>query len=180
MQINNDDKYSLERLVKHPRSHGWSQNIDLALLKTKENIHGLFATLPPPGFEPRGECEVCGLGTLQPKELVLPRALHCATVPVVPRDACREALGSYFEMQPDTLCAGGGDADACVGDSGSALSCEDLEGFVLTGVVSWGNGCAVKGEPGVYTDVTTHRQWILNTIFETLENEESNIHILGN
>lgn len=42
------------------------------------------------------------------------------------------------------------------GDSGGALVCNDK----VAGVVSWGNGCARNGFPGVYTDVSAHRAWM--------------------
>ena len=52
------------------------------------------------------------------------------------------------------------------GDSGSSLLCQDSdkEGQVLAGVVSWGRGCALNGVPGIYTDITVYRKWLLRTI----------------
>jgi hypothetical protein len=61
-----------------------------------------------------GECQVCGLGTLSPKSHVFPNTLHCATVPIVQRKVCEQTLRPYITLQPGSLCAGGGKADACV------------------------------------------------------------------
>eukprot|EP00957_Ditylum_brightwellii_P030189 2284500-Ditylum_brightwellii.AAC.1 len=61
------------------------------------------------------------------------------------------------------LCAGGGDTDACKGDSGSPILYKDNEEFVQIGIVSWGRGCG-SGNSGVYADVRTERAWIDETI----------------
>jgi secreted trypsin-like serine protease len=62
---------------------------------------------------------------------------------------------------------------------------------VLAGVVSWGRGCAVEGEPGIYTDISVYRKWLLETIAEPLNGSASEredteegtfatkIHVLG-
>jgi secreted trypsin-like serine protease len=57
------------------------------------------------------------------------------------------------------------------GDSGSSLLCQgsDKEGQVLAGVVSWGRGCALNGVPGIYTDITVYRKWLLRTISGSVE-----------
>lgn len=192
LQIEEVDWYHVEELIRYPQQERMA-TVDLALLRTSEMIRGTIAHLPPPGFKPRGECQVCGLGTISSKSHVFPKTLRCATVPIVQRNVCEQTLKPYIKLQPGTLCAGGGNTDACVGDSGSSLHCrsEDNGKQVLAGVVSWGRGCAVAGEPGIYTDVAFHRKWLLETISGPLNDSSSErednedgifatkIHVLG-
>ena len=53
-----------------------------------------------------------------------------------------------------------GGKDFCQGDSGGPLTCVVDGQPVLTGIVSWGIGCAEEGHPGVYVDVAHYVDWI--------------------
>merc|ERR1712215_500897 len=77
----------------------------------------------------------------------LGKVLMKVTVPVVSDDDCRGAYG-VSEIADSMICAGlaQGGKDSCQGDSGGPFMC----GSQLSGVVSWGYGCAEPGYPGVY------------------------------
>jgi secreted trypsin-like serine protease len=50
--------------------------------------------------------------------------------------------------------------DSCHGDSGGPLIYSRDERRVLVGIVSWGQGCAQDGLPGVYTRISSFISWI--------------------
>lgn len=78
--------------------------------------------------------------------------LRKAEVPVVSDSSCRASYPNYDSRS--MVCAGypQGEVDACQGDSGGPL----VVGNTLIGLVSWGDGCAQPGKPGVYTRVVTY------------------------
>ncbi|XP_034070853.1 coagulation factor VII [Gymnodraco acuticeps] len=88
-------------------------------------------------------------GVLQ--RLVLPR---------VPLQECR--LHSNLTITKNMLCAGlkAGGSDACEGDSGGPLVTRYKKTWFLTGVVSWGKGCANRNLYGVYSRVSNFLGWI--------------------
>ncbi|XP_063377037.1 serine protease nudel isoform X1 [Cydia fagiglandana] len=68
------------------------------------------------------------------------------------------------------ICAGlsEGGKDACQGDSGGPLLCRNplnSQQWYIAGIVSHGDGCARKDEPGVYTRVSLFVEWIRFHIF---------------
>ncbi|MFF2325999.1 MULTISPECIES: S1 family peptidase [unclassified Streptomyces] len=86
------------------------------------------------------------------------RYLLKATVPFVSDADCQAAYSG--DLLPDEeICAGlieTGGVDACQGDSGGPMFRRDRAGaWIQVGIVSWGEGCAEPGYPGVYTEVST-------------------------
>ena len=90
------------------------------------------------------------------------RTLREVVVPLMPTNDCKRWLRSNFHG-PTMLCAGyaAGGKDACTGDSGGPLQCLSRDGrWKLTGITSWGIGCARAERPGVYTRVSSVVKWI--------------------
>jgi secreted trypsin-like serine protease len=86
------------------------------------------------------------------------RYLLKATVPFVDDATCQQAYGSDL-VPSDEICAGfvtQGGVDTCQGDSGGPMFRKDDTGaYLQVGIVSWGQGCAEPGYPGVYSEVST-------------------------
>ncbi|KAA6222482.1 serine protease [Streptomyces albofaciens JCM 4342] len=86
------------------------------------------------------------------------RYLLKAKVPFVDDATCKKAYGD--QLTPgEEICAGQldtGGIDTCQGDSGGPMFRKDEAGqWLQVGIVSWGEGCARPGKPGVYTEVST-------------------------
>jgi len=119
------------------------------------------ACLPDPDHAPDATgqtCFVSGWGTLSSGGS-LPDALQWVAVPTVTNDQCNQAYGGITDSM---ICAGfpEGGKDSCQGDSGGPFICRDDGKAVLTGVVSFGQGCALPDYPGVYARVTAVLDWV--------------------
>ena len=88
-----------------------------------------------------------------------PSALQWVAVPTVTNEQCNAA---YNGITDSMICAGlpEGGKDSCQGDSGGPFICRDNGKAVLTGVVSFGIGCALPEYPGVYARVTAVLDWV--------------------
>ena len=93
----------------------------------------------------------------------LPKILQLANVSTVQN--CN-SVSNYSNLMESQICASGDFdngkyTDACQGDSGGPLACKSgFLGYILTGVVSYGNGCGKPGSPGVYTRAAYFLDWI--------------------
>ncbi|XP_017260075.1 coagulation factor X [Kryptolebias marmoratus] len=86
--------------------------------------------------------------------------LQRLAVPYVDRQTCMESTNLRITQR--MFCAGFDTIakDACQGDSGGPHVTRYGDTYFVTGIVSWGEGCARKGKYGVYTQVSKFVRWI--------------------
>ncbi|XP_077292742.1 trypsin-2-like [Arctopsyche grandis] len=80
-------------------------------------------------------------------------------LPIADHQQCKISYAfETYEISESMICAGyvEGGKDTCQGDSGGPLVCDGE----LTGIVSFGNRCALPLFPGVYTEVSKYEKWI--------------------
>ncbi|XP_066304567.1 uncharacterized protein [Branchiostoma lanceolatum] len=172
-----EQRFSLSQLIMHENYVSSPvPNRDIALLKLAQpatlNQFVGTACLPDGSDDnpPEGTtCVITGWGETQGTGD--DDVLKQARVPLVSNANCRAAYGNGGG-RPITnfmMCAGypEGGHDTCQGDSGGPLVCTRRGSWVLDGVTSWGEGCAVEGYPGVYTRVSSLLDWIEEKINST-------------
>ncbi|XP_055070249.2 chymotrypsin-like protease CTRL-1 [Misgurnus anguillicaudatus] len=94
-----------------------------------------------------------------------PANLQEAAIPVVDNSQCNTLLGDG-SVTGNMICAGllAGGKDTCQGDSGGPMVSQQCSKWVLSGITSWGEGCAEPNKPGVYTRVSKYQSWINSNI----------------
>uniref|UniRef100_H3C0R5 coagulation factor Xa n=1 Tax=Tetraodon nigroviridis TaxID=99883 RepID=H3C0R5_TETNG len=99
--------------------------------------------------------------------------LQRLTIPYVDRRTCIESTS--LRISTRMFCAGYDDIakDACQGDSGGPHVTSYRDTYFVTGIVSWGEGCARKGKYGVYTQVSKYIGWIHDGIKRLVPHEQS-------
>ncbi|XP_023145342.2 plasminogen activator, urokinase a [Amphiprion ocellaris] len=167
-----EQKFIVEKLIIHQNYNDSNYNSDIALVKIKSRNGGCAVRsstvrtvcLPPLHTQlPAGfTCSIAGFGK---ESFELPRFsqyLKQADVKLLSNAECSSELQYGNRITENMFCAGSPDSstDACKGDSGGPLVCEASGRMFLFGVVSWGEGCAWKNKPGVYTRVTNYNKWI--------------------
>ncbi|XP_048523344.1 serine proteinase stubble isoform X1 [Dendroctonus ponderosae] len=157
-------------VASHPQFDPRTFEYDLALLRFYEpvqfqpNIIPVCVPKTDENFVGR-TAYVTGWGRLY-EDGPLPSVLQEVSVPVINNSVCESMYRSagYIEHIPHIfICAGWrkGGFDSCEGDSGGPMVIQrEDKRFLLSGVISWGIGCAEPNQPGVYTRISEFKDWI--------------------
>ncbi|XP_028632232.1 cationic trypsin-3 isoform X1 [Grammomys surdaster] len=152
------------KAIRHPNFNANTLNNDIMLIKLKSaaTLNSRVATVALPKSCPSSgtKCLVSGWGNTLSSGTNNPSLLQCLDAPVLSDSSCKSSYPG--QITSNMFCLGflEGGKDSCQGDSGGPVVCNGQ----LQGVVSWGDGCAQKGKPGVYTKVCNYVTWIQNTI----------------
>uniref|UniRef100_A0A3Q0RII4 Coagulation factor VII, like n=1 Tax=Amphilophus citrinellus TaxID=61819 RepID=A0A3Q0RII4_AMPCI len=172
--IENEKTEQRQRVLKvmiHPSYNKTSSDGDLALLKLYRPVK-LGRHVVPICLPARNSTFTRTLATIRHSTVSgwgrlaefgsTARFLQRLVLPRVPLQECR--LHTGLNITKNMICAGvkSGGQDACEGDSGGPLVTRYKKTWFLTGVVSWGKGCAQENMYGVYTKVTNFLEWIEN------------------
>jgi hypothetical protein len=138
---------------------------DVALLHLSQPATlGTPIGLVPPGgdalYRPGTMATVAGWGTTS-YQGDISYTLQEVDVPIVGDAECAAAYPGEFDAA-SMVCAGyeEGGKDACQGDSGGPLFIESGGAYLHVGIVSFGEGCALPGYPGVYAETSSAYSWI--------------------
>ncbi|XP_053996820.1 trypsin-1-like [Hylaeus anthracinus] len=159
--------FKVDKLIKHSGYSTYNYNNDIALVRLKESIP-FKGKMRPVCLPERAKTFagqkgiVTGWGAVSESGSVS-QTLQEVMVPILTNTECRATKYPARRITDNMLCAGyeEGMKDSCQGDSGGPLHVENNKTYNIVGVVSWGEGCAKPGYPGVYSRVNRYLTWIM-------------------
>uniref|UniRef100_A0A8C9ZCZ9 ST14 transmembrane serine protease matriptase a n=1 Tax=Sander lucioperca TaxID=283035 RepID=A0A8C9ZCZ9_SANLU len=158
-------KRNLKQIIPHPNYNHYTFDNDIALMELdspvtySDYIKPICLPAPQHDFPVGSTVWITGWGATREGGFAA-KVLQKAQVRIINQAVCNDLMGG--DITSRMLCAGvlTGGIDACQGDSGGPLSSPSSRGMFLAGVVSWGDGCARRNKPGIYTAVTKFRGFI--------------------
>lgn len=167
--ISKADLHKTKRVIVHPKYNSSNIDNDFALVQlAQESARTPVAIQTEEIAIPEAEAEApiattAGWGAVR-EGGAASNVLLKVDVPLVSEARCLKAYPG--EITSAMICAGldAGGKDSCQGDSGGPLVTDEKGQVTLSGVVSWGEGCARKMKYGVYAKVSSAQKWIEDTI----------------
>ena len=171
-----DDTESVERIgvsqvIIHSGFDDFSMDNDLALLRLRRNSEKTPVRLLTPELERSllqsgATVVIKGWGFQSDPyandDAEASSVLLQASVRVLDQNECNSAERYDGGVTNNMFCAGDfeGGIDTCQGDSGGPLAVNSNGQWYQGGITSWGEGCAERNHPGVYTRLSNYQQWI--------------------
>ncbi|XP_019208872.1 serine protease 27-like [Oreochromis niloticus] len=165
---------TLEDIICHPEYDASTNDNDICLVKLStpvkftDYIQPICLASENSTFYNGTSSWVTGFGDTTGSES-FPETLQEVNVPIVGNNECKCYYQDITEITENMICAGlkEGGKDSCQGDSGGPLVTKKDLVWVQSGVVSFGEGCALPNRPGVYARVSKYQKWISNTVSGT-------------
>jgi secreted trypsin-like serine protease len=170
-------RYTVSKIYRHPSYNSSTYDYDVAVLKLSTSVTSITpVTLIKPSQESTlaavgDQSYVIGWGnTVSSGTASYPTKLRQVKIPILSRTKCNQESSYNGALTSRMICAGtfAGGKDSCQGDSGGPLIVANASGTfkVQAGVVSWGNGCALSGYPGIYTRLAQSgmNAWVVSKI----------------
>ena len=167
-----EQKRKVTKIIMHPQyNKGADSNNDIALVKLESPVSNKVVTQVVPNImkdiKEGSLLTVMGWGNQSSTGEEFPNRLFQVEVPLVSNQQCAtnyEASG--IDITEKMLCAGfkQGGKDSCQGDSGGPLLYQLNGTWQQVGIVSFGEGCALPGFPGVYARVEQYNSWVSQQI----------------
>ncbi|XP_047432222.1 coagulation factor X-like isoform X1 [Mugil cephalus] len=176
----NEAIHHVETIATHTKYRPDTYHNDIALIKLATPIKFsrfiLPACIPEQDFAEKVLMQelagiVSGFGRLgegRQASTILQRL----SVPYVDRATC--LASTQLRISARMFCAGYDSIakDACQGDGGGPHVTRYRDTYFVTGIVSWGEGCARKGKYGVYTQVSKYIRWIREGIDQLVHKDK--------
>ncbi|CAG8282356.1 unnamed protein product [Penicillium salamii] len=157
---------NISSIAIHPKYDTVTFENDIAILKLAESVtYG--PGIGPVGIPHNGsglpsngeEVVVSGWGAVHEGGAPSTK-LRAVNVSTMNTKECKALYQDWKPIADSMFCAGvpEGGKDSCAGDSGGPA----VANGILSGIVSWGHGCARKEYPGIYSSTTYLRGFIGN------------------
>uniref|UniRef100_A0A8C6UBV0 Peptidase S1 domain-containing protein n=1 Tax=Neogobius melanostomus TaxID=47308 RepID=A0A8C6UBV0_9GOBI len=147
----NEVRRTIVEVINHESYDDSTNDNDIALLKMASTV--TFTNYIRP------VCLAASGSTFHAVSLPWPQNLMEVEVPVVGNRKCKCDYAGVFLITDNMICAGL--------EAGGKDSCQVLNSrWIQSGVVSFGRGCALPNNPGVYTRVSRYQSWINSKITE--------------
>lgn len=163
-----------QNIYAHPDYSTRTLRSDIALIELPESLPAPVRqmTLPIAGSDVPVVDEtaiVAGWGVTE-EGGDLSSLLREVALPIVSHSQCLPFYADTLQVGAN-VCAGGrasGGRDSCQGDSGGPLFVVRDDIWVQAGIVSYGEGCARPGIPGVYTRMSSYTDWVAGFVPDLL------------